>query len=118
MEKLIFVIGCGRIELVLKQSAVYFVVVKFRDIFEKIIPLFDKHPIKGIKALDYSDFKKVANLMYNKQHLTEEGFRDLHYMYNEGYSRYASYHIYNLNRTSFGITPASHTFIGGVRLSL
>jgi hypothetical protein len=47
--------------------------VKFQDIFEKIIPLFDKYPIKGIKALDYSDFKKVANLMYNKEHLTEEG---------------------------------------------
>ena len=35
--------------------------------------MFDKYPIKGVKALDYSDFKKVANLMYNKEHLTEEG---------------------------------------------
>jgi hypothetical protein len=33
----------------LKQSAVYFVVTKFKDIFEKIIPLFDKHKIKGVK---------------------------------------------------------------------
>jgi hypothetical protein len=45
MEKLISVLGCGRIELMLKQSAVYFVVVKFRDIFEKIIPL----PLRGIR---------------------------------------------------------------------
>nr|YP_010718675.1 hypothetical protein P2Y30_mgp07 [Clonostachys byssicola]WDQ44278.1 hypothetical protein [Clonostachys byssicola] len=57
----------------LKHSAVYFVVVKYKDIFEKIIPLFDKYPIKGIKALDYSDFKKVANMMFNKEHLTEKG---------------------------------------------
>jgi len=75
---------CARkIELILKQSAVYFafalwpagqrVVVNFKDIFEKIIPFFDAYPIKGVKALDYSDFKKVANLMHNKEHpLTAE----------------------------------------------
>ena len=73
MEMLISTLGCGKIELLLKQSAVYYVVVKFQDIFEKIIPLFDKYPIKGVKALDYSDFKKVANLMYNKEHLTRQG---------------------------------------------
>ena len=73
MEMLISTLGCGKIELMLKQSAVYFVVVKFQDIFEKIIPLFEKYPLKGIKALDFSDLKKVANLMHNKEHLTEQG---------------------------------------------
>nr|YP_009072345.1 LAGLIDADG endonuclease [Sclerotinia borealis]AHX83006.1 LAGLIDADG endonuclease [Sclerotinia borealis] len=73
MEMLISTIGCGKIELVLKQSAVYFVVVRFKDIFEKIIPLFDNYPIQGIKALDYLEFKKVANLMHNKEHITEQG---------------------------------------------
>jgi hypothetical protein len=34
----------------LKQSAVYFVVVNFKDLFEKIEPLFNKYPIKGVKA--------------------------------------------------------------------
>ena len=38
----------------LKQSAVYFVVTKFKDISEKLIPLFDEYPIQGVKALDYS----------------------------------------------------------------
>lgn len=73
MEMLISTIGCGKIELVLKQSTVYFVVVRFKDIFEKIIPLFDNYPIQGIKALDYLEFKKVANLMHNKEHITEQG---------------------------------------------
>ncbi|XWW92072.1 LAGLIDADG endonuclease (mitochondrion) [Cordyceps javanica] len=73
MEKLISSLGCGKIELLLKQSAVYFVVVKFQDIFDKIIPLFDKYPIRGVKALDYADFKKVINIMLNKEHLTEQG---------------------------------------------
>lgn len=73
MERLISTLGCGRMELLLKQSAVYFVVVKYQDIIEKIIPLFDKYPIKGVKALDYSDLKKIVNIMLNKEHLTAEG---------------------------------------------
>lgn len=77
MGKLISFFGCGRIVLILKQSAVYFVVEKFSGIFEKIIPLFDKYPIKGVKALYYSDFKIVANLMYNKQHLTGKGLSNI-----------------------------------------
>lgn len=68
-----FYFRCGRKELMLKQSAVYFVVMKFKDIYGKIIPFFDKYSIKGVKALDYSDFKIIANLIYNKEHLTEQG---------------------------------------------
>lgn len=64
MEMLISTLGCDRIELTLKQSAVYFVVVNFKDIFEKIVPLFN--PIKSAKALNFSDFKKVVDLMHNK----------------------------------------------------
>jgi murein L,D-transpeptidase YafK len=63
MKMLISTLGCGRIELVLKQSAVYYVVTKYQDILEKLIPLFDNYPIKGVKALDYSDFKKIVFLM-------------------------------------------------------
>ena len=73
MKNLISSFACGRIELALKQSAVYFVVTNFKDIIEKIIPLFDKYPIKGVKALDYETFKKVAHIMQKKQHLTEQG---------------------------------------------
>jgi len=46
---LIATLKCGRVELDLKKSAVYFVVTNFKDIFEKIIPLFYKHKIKGVK---------------------------------------------------------------------
>jgi hypothetical protein len=77
MEMLIFTLGCGRIELAIKQSAVYFVVLKFKDISEKLIPFFDKYPIKGVKALDYSDFKKVVLLMNRKTHLTEQGLSEI-----------------------------------------
>lgn len=58
MGMLISALGCGRIELALKQSAVYYVVTKYQDILDKLIPLFDNYPIKGVKALDYSNLKK------------------------------------------------------------
>lgn len=77
MKNLKDTLGCGRIELSLQQSAVYLVVTDFKDISEKIIPLFDQNPIKGVKALDYSDFKKVVNLMYKKDHLTEQGLSEI-----------------------------------------
>ena len=77
MEMLISTLGCGRIELALKQSAVYYVVTKYQDILEKLIPLFDNYPIKGVKALDYSDFKKIVFLMKDKAHLTEQGLMEI-----------------------------------------
>ncbi len=77
MKNLISTLACGKIELLLKQSAVYFVVTNFKDIIEKIIPLFDKYPIIGVKALDYQDFKKVAFLMQKKEHLTEQGLSNI-----------------------------------------
>lgn len=73
MKSLISILKCGRIELALKQSAVYFVVTNFKDILDKIIPLFDKYSIKGVKASDYEDFRKIAMLIHDKQHLSETG---------------------------------------------
>ena len=46
----------------------------FSDIRNKIIPFFNKYPILGVKSLDFNDFKLVANLIDNKEHLTNEGF--------------------------------------------
>lgn len=62
---------------ILKAQLVNLVVKKFADITDKIIPFFDKYPLQGVKALEFSDFKRVANLMQNKAHLTEEGLAQI-----------------------------------------
>lgn len=80
MKSLISYLNCGRIELALKQSAVYFVVSNLKDILDKIIPLFDKHEIKGIKESDYADFRKVAMLLEDKQHLSQEGLDKINFI--------------------------------------
>ena len=50
---------------------------KFSDIENIIIPFFEKYPISGIKSLDFLDFKKVAEIVKTKGHLTPEGFKTI-----------------------------------------
>ena len=38
---------------------------------------FKKYQIYGVKALDYLDWCKVAELMQNKVHLTKEGIDEI-----------------------------------------
>jgi hypothetical protein len=52
---------------------VIFKVTSYSDISEKIIPFFNKYPILGVKFNEFEDFKKVANLMEKRLHLTPEG---------------------------------------------
>lgn len=54
-----------------------FEVKKLSDISNKIIPFFENYTILGIKALDFADWCKVAELMKNKAHLTEEGIGEI-----------------------------------------
>jgi hypothetical protein len=40
-----------------------------------IIPLFNKYPLLGVKYLDFLDRCKIANLMSEGKHLTNEGLK-------------------------------------------
>jgi hypothetical protein len=66
-------LNCGKLYHNAKTSQVQFVVYKFSDLNDKIIPFLAKYPIHGEKHLDYLDFCKVAELMSIKAHLTEDG---------------------------------------------
>ncbi len=63
--------GCGKCYL--SRNEVTFVISKFSEISNKIIPLFNKYPLLGTKQEDYLDFLKVADLIRSKNHLTKEG---------------------------------------------
>lgn len=73
MKRLVTDFGFGYYSVRSTKSVGDFVVTKFTDINEKIIPLFHKYPLLGAKRLDYVDFCKVVELMKNKAHLTAEG---------------------------------------------
>jgi len=52
-------------------------ITKISEIVNTIIPFFDNYPIVGIKSLDFANFKKVADMVKNKEHLTLEGFNKI-----------------------------------------
>lgn len=70
MKGLIDFFGYGRLSR--KRDVYEFQVSKFSDI-ERVLAFFEKYPILGEKAKDFSDFRIVAGLMKNRVHLTEEG---------------------------------------------
>ena len=47
------------------------------NINKKVIPFFTEYPILGIKSLDFEDFKKVAELVKNKEHLKIDGLNKI-----------------------------------------
>ena len=71
MRSLIELLKSGRITR--RGEAVDIRATKYDDIVNKIIPFFKKYPILGVKALDFADFCKVAEMMKDKKHLTAEG---------------------------------------------
>lgn len=77
IENLVEDLDCGAYYPYGDREASDFVVQKFSDIHEKIIPFFNKYPILGVKALDFADFCKVAEIMKVKGHLTESGLDEI-----------------------------------------
>lgn len=78
MNFLVSHFGCGKVSSKNESKTVLdFEVKNFDNLINIIIPFFQKYPILGIKALDFADFCKVAELIKNKVHLTEEGLEQI-----------------------------------------
>ena len=52
-------------------------VLNFKDIFNIIIPFYQKTSFYGVKSLNFKDFCSEASLIEKKEHLTIEGIRKL-----------------------------------------
>jgi hypothetical protein len=77
MKSLVNYLGFGR--YVARNNAEHgeFLVTDIKNIINKVIPLFSKYPIVGIKSQDFQDFKQVALLIENKEHLTAFGLEKI-----------------------------------------
>ena len=71
IRSLVDYLECGKVYV--NGTMVDYIVTKLTDITDKIVPLFQKYPIQGVKHLDYTDFVSVVELMKNRKHLTPEG---------------------------------------------
>jgi hypothetical protein len=65
--------GSGTVRKDPRHPAVYLILINLADLTNKIIPFFEKYPILGIKQSDFLDFCKVAKIMSEGKHLTNEG---------------------------------------------
>jgi len=70
-------LNCGTINKFSTKNIIIFKVSKFKDVYNKMIPLFKQYHIKGIKFFNFQDFCKVAEIINNKQHYTLNGLNEI-----------------------------------------
>lgn len=70
-------LNCGNIFKHSTKNIIVLSISKFEDIYYKMIPLFNKYKIIGIKSLDYLDFCLAGELINKKDHLTKEGLEKI-----------------------------------------
>lgn len=73
MQTIQLFLGCGRVSQPSGKDCVKVIVSKLSEIESTILPLLDKHSLRGHKLLNYQDFKKVVKLIKSKEHLTKNG---------------------------------------------
>lgn len=69
LKDIIAYLGCGTLYINTKKKPGQLIVTVLSDI---IIPLINNCPIEGVKASDFKDWCKVADLMVKGRHLTED----------------------------------------------
>nr|YP_010470513.1 LAGLIDADG endonuclease [Inonotus hispidus]YP_010691080.1 LAGLIDADG endonuclease [Phellinus igniarius]UVF38001.1 LAGLIDADG endonuclease [Inonotus hispidus]WBU93181.1 LAGLIDADG endonuclease [Phellinus igniarius] len=70
--------GCGSIIIDNRKTETKKFQVKSLDsILNKVIPHFEKYPCLTSKQLNFMDWKKIAFIMYNKEHLTTNGMQEI-----------------------------------------
>lgn len=60
-----------------KEDMCAFRVSSPKQILEHILPHFDKYPLISQKRADYILFKRIVELMLNKEHLKKEGLQEI-----------------------------------------
>ena len=73
MRSFINLFGCGEVVKRSDGKSVDFKVNRFPELVKNVIPFFERMPLLGVKAKNFADFCKVANIMKVKGHLTKEG---------------------------------------------
>lgn len=78
IKSLVDYLGCGNVYYYPdKSNGAYFKVRAKEDLMTKILPIFEKYPLKGVKNLNFQDFTQAAKIIDSKGHLTEEGLNEI-----------------------------------------
>jgi hypothetical protein len=77
LESFVNFFKCGYVVRYEKRSIAEFVVTRIDDIVNHVIPLFEEHNIAGSKYSNYCSFKRAALMVKNKEHLKENGLKEV-----------------------------------------
>ena len=83
--------GCGVVRVNHAERMAYRV-RKLEHLKERIVPFFEKHPLKSKKRIDFLKFKKVIMLIGRGEHLKPEGIQRIQEIassMNRGTERYS-----------------------------
>jgi hypothetical protein len=79
LQLFVEVLGCGAIKRNASASSrdkTYVLVVKRHDdLFERVIPFFERFPLRSEKQHEFLKFAKVVEMMHRKAHLTIDGLK-------------------------------------------
>lgn len=83
LEKVRNTLKCGAVYFQKEQRANHcqcyrYTVSSRRDIFEKVIPFFEKNPLQSVsKRASFRIFSQIGHLMKRNAHLTEKGVQKI-----------------------------------------
>ena len=70
-------LNCGSIRESKSDNTLKYEVRSIKDLYNKVIPHFDKYPILSSKHQKFLIFKEICLLMINKDHLNLLGFKKI-----------------------------------------
>ena len=73
MKSFVDYFKCGRYVLPSLKEWGYYQCTKFSENYEIILEFFNKYPVRGVKAEDFSDWVLVAEMIKKGEHLTKQG---------------------------------------------
>ena len=72
-------LGCGSIKRNAaansRDKSYVLVVKKHCDLYEKVIPFFQRFPLRSEKHQEFLKFARVVEMMHRKEHLTTDGLK-------------------------------------------
>ncbi len=82
LELVAEVFGCGRILINRRHDdhrsdLARFSVKRRQDLWDTVIPFFERNPLRTSKAYDFEMFRSVIAMMRSGRHLVEEGLADI-----------------------------------------
>ena len=77
LESFVDFFKCGYVVRYEKRSIAEFVVTRIDDIINHVIPFFEEYNIAGSKYSNYCTFKIAAFMVKNKEHLKDDGLKEI-----------------------------------------